>query len=322
MERTLPGHPVTSCADGWCVTDATAGGVNAVGQMLGLVGDEWTLLVMQQALLGATRYGEFRARLPISNSVLTRRLGALTEDGLLQRHRYQERPARDEYLITARGRTLWPVLVSIWEWERHWVTEHREPLPAMRHLGCDADFSPVLTCGSCGAPTASTEVTAAWGPSGGWSRSLPAVVTRRRSEEDRHDSPSGLFPQTMSVLGNRWAFAILVAAFTGTSRFSEFQRTLSAPPASIADRLQTFRDNGILTTTDGDRQYRLTPKGAAFLPVLVTALAWAQRSFPAPEGPAVILTHTGCGRGFFPVLVCDQCGERLTGPTVSAVGLS
>ncbi|OCB52057.1 HxlR family transcriptional regulator [Mycobacterium vulneris] len=287
--------------------------------MLALVGDEWTLLVMQQALLGATRYGQFTARLPISNSVLTRRLASLTKDGLLQRNRYQERPPRDEYLITSRGRALWPVLVSIWEWERHWVPEHREPLPRMRHLGCGADFTPALTCGVCGEPTVAGDVTARWGPSGGWSRSLPGVTTRRRSADDRRDSPSGLFPQTMSVLGNRWAFAILVAAFTGTSRFSEFQRVLAASPASIADRLQTFRDNGILTTSDGGPDYRLTPKGSAFLPVLVTALAWAQRSFPAPEGPAVVLTHTGHGHGFSPVLRCDRCGDRLTGATVSAV---
>ena len=31
--------------------------------MLGLLGDEWTLLIIQQALLGATRYGEFMRRL-------------------------------------------------------------------------------------------------------------------------------------------------------------------------------------------------------------------------------------------------------------------
>ena len=40
----------------------------------GLLGDEWTLLVIQQALMGATRYAEFKARLPISNSVLSSRL--------------------------------------------------------------------------------------------------------------------------------------------------------------------------------------------------------------------------------------------------------
>lgn len=301
------------------MTDTPPGRTNAVGQMLALVGDEWTLLVMQQALLGATRYGQFTTRLPISNSVLTRRLGSLTEDGLLQRRRYQERPPRDEYLVTPRGRALWPVLVSIWEWERHWVPEHREPLPRMRHLRCGADFTPVLTCADCGAPAAAGEVTAAWGPSGGWSRSLPAVTTRRRSVDDRRDSPSGLFPQTMSVLGNRWAFAIMVAAFTGTSRFSTFQRVLAAPPASLADRLQTFRANGILTTAGEDPRYRLTPKGEAFLAVLVTALTWAQRSFPDPEGPAVILTHAGWGHGFSPALRCDHCGDRLTGASVSVV---
>ena len=51
---------------------------NAVARMLGLLGDEWTLLVIQQALMGATRYGEFQARLPISHSVLSSRLRSLT----------------------------------------------------------------------------------------------------------------------------------------------------------------------------------------------------------------------------------------------------
>ena len=60
-----------------------AGDTNAVGRMLGLLGDEWTLLVIQQALMGATRYGEFQARLPISHSVLSSRLQSLTRDGLL-----------------------------------------------------------------------------------------------------------------------------------------------------------------------------------------------------------------------------------------------
>jgi hypothetical protein len=43
-------------------TTLTPGGTNAVGRILGLLGDEWTLLIIQQALLGATRYGEFIER--------------------------------------------------------------------------------------------------------------------------------------------------------------------------------------------------------------------------------------------------------------------
>src|SRR5689334_9594432 len=114
--------------------------------MLGLLGDEWTLLVIQQALLGVSRYGDFRERLPISNSVLTARLRSLSDEGVLKRRAYQSNPPRFEYVVTERGRSLWPVLLSIWEWERHWVPEHTDPLPDMRHDTCGSDFSPLATC--------------------------------------------------------------------------------------------------------------------------------------------------------------------------------
>lgn len=57
------------------------GGTNAIGRMLALLGDEWTLLIVRESLLGATRFSDF-ARLPISDAVLTARLQALVADGL------------------------------------------------------------------------------------------------------------------------------------------------------------------------------------------------------------------------------------------------
>ena len=287
---------------------------NAVARMLGLLGDEWTLLVVQQALLGATRFAEFKARLPISNSVLTGRLQSLTGDGLLERRVYQTNPTRSEYLVTPRSRSLWPVLLSIWEWERRWVPDHAERLPNMRHLACGGDFAPLLICRACGECASDKDVVAQWGPSGSWPRSIPVASTRRRSDER---ATAGLFPQTMSVLGNRWGFALLVAAFVGVSRFTDFQSQLGAPPGSIADRLSIFTANGVFVCADN--RYRLTEKGRALFAVLVVALQWAQRWFTAPEGPAVSLTHTGCGKRFGAVLICDQCAEPLTGAQVSAV---
>jgi DNA-binding HxlR family transcriptional regulator len=119
----------------------------------------------------------------------------------------------------------------------------------------------------------------------------------------------------MSVMGNRWGFALLVAAFVGMTRFTEFQTQLGAPPGSVADRLTIFTANGVMTLA-GNR-YRLTEKGRALYPVLVSALQWAQRWFREPEGPAVFLTHTACGRRFTAVLACDQCAEPLTGPQIA-----
>jgi DNA-binding HxlR family transcriptional regulator len=290
---------------------------NAVGRRLGILGDEWTLLVVQQALLGATRYGDFMTRLPISNSVLTRRLRALSSEGLLERRAYQMNPPRSEYVVTPRSRSLWPVLLSIWEWERRWVPDHAERLPGMRHTSCGGEFAPLVTCGSCGETASEKDVVAQWGPSGSWPRSMPVASTRRRSEADQRDAAAGLFPQTMSVLGNRWAFALLVGAFVGMSRFTDFQTQLGAPPGSIADRLSIFTANGVLVGVDN--RYRLTEKGRAFFPVLVCALQWAQHWFRAPEGPAVILMHTACGRRFAPVLACDQCARPLTGAQIAAV---
>jgi DNA-binding HxlR family transcriptional regulator len=119
----------------------------------------------------------------------------------------------------------------------------------------------------------------------------------------------------MSILGNRWAFALLVAAFVGASRFGDFQDQLGAPPGSLADRLQIFTANGVLAAGGG--RYRLTEKGRAVFPILITALQWAQRCFHAPEGPAVELVHTDCGATFEAVLACDQCAGPLRGAEVA-----
>jgi DNA-binding HxlR family transcriptional regulator len=296
-------------------TQLTPGGTNAVGRILGLLGDEWTLLIIQQALLGASRYGEFMQRLPISNTVLSNRLRALTDSDILVRAPYQSRPVRAEYLITQRGRAFWPVLLSIWDWERRWVPDHVHQLPGMRHTQCGSHFAPTLACRACGDAVTEKDVAARWGPSGSWSRSVPEATTRRRSSADGERGQAGLFPETMSVFGNRWAAAVLVCAFLGTSRFSDFQTQLGAPPSLLSGRLQTFCANGVLCTSR-ETNYQLTEKGRAFFPVIVAALQCGQHWFRAPEGPAVTLTHLGCGKPLIGQLTCDQCARPLKGAHV------
>ena len=295
-------------------TELEPGGTNAIGRMLGLLGDEWNLLILQQALMGANRYGQFMTQLPVSNSVLTKRLRMLVEEGLLT----------GDYDTTARSRSLWPVLLSIWEWERVWVSQHSELLPAMRHSRCGELFSPVLRCTACGGALADDDVELALGPSGQWSRSAPATTTRRRSESDASARQAGLFPQTMAVLGNRWAAALLVAAFLGTSRFTDFQVQLGVPPSLLTERLQTFCDMGVLTTAPAGQSeralYRLSDKGRALAGVLVTALQWAQRWFVAPEGPAIVVRHRDCGQALSGELACGRCGDRLSGAQVDVTG--
>jgi DNA-binding HxlR family transcriptional regulator len=291
-------------------TALPAGGANAIGRMLGLLGDEWNLLIIQQAVLGATRYSHFAARLPISNAVLTNRLRTLAAEGLLTQ-------ADGGYLPTARSRSLWPMLLLIWEWERTWVPEHADRLPDMHHNRCGQSFSPVLRCTDCGQPIGPVSAELSLGPSGSWDRCTPASATRRRADSQTSSRQAGLFPETMSVLGNRWAAALLVAAFLGANRFTDFQTQLGSPPSLLTERLQTFCQIGVLDGGTERGTYLLTDKGRAFFPILLTAMQWAQRWYRAPEGPAIVMTHRDCGAAFTGEVACGHCSERLTGAAVA-----
>ena len=298
-----------------------AGGTNAVGRMLGLLGDEWSLLIIRHSLLGVSRYGQFRAAMPISNSVLTQRLSRLAEHGLLERRVYRTNPLRAEYLPTERSITLWPMMLAIWEWERNWTGLDGEALPLRRHDSCGAAFNPLLTCGSCNREVDAREVRATWGPSGSWERSAPESSTRRRPD---FVPVSGLYPQTMELFGNRWSSALIGAAFRGLVRFSQFEAALGAPPTLIAERLRVFVGLGVLESRQharhpGRPEYHLTVKGRAFFPVVATALQWAEKWFTSPEGPAIVQTHQTCGQAFIARHACDQCHETLTSRTITIV---
>ena len=89
-----------------------------IARSVAFVGDAWSLLILRDANLGLTRFDEFRKSLNIAPTILTRRLATLTEEGLLEKRRYSERPPREEYLLTAAGRDFLPVLFMIGDWGR------------------------------------------------------------------------------------------------------------------------------------------------------------------------------------------------------------
>lgn len=94
----------------------------AIARSLGVLGERWTFLVLREAFLGTSRFGEFRERLGVASDVLTARLATLVEFGVLVRepyHRPGER-GRDAYLLTPAGRELDVVLGALQQWgDRH-----------------------------------------------------------------------------------------------------------------------------------------------------------------------------------------------------------
>lgn len=91
-----------------------------VARSLESVGDAWSILLLRDALAGMTRFDQFRKSLGIAPTMLTKRLKALTEDGLLEKRLYSERPPRDEYVLTEAGKDFLPILMMIGAWShRH-----------------------------------------------------------------------------------------------------------------------------------------------------------------------------------------------------------
>ncbi len=300
------------------------GGDNAIAFAVGVAADEWTLLILRHALqTGTRRFEDWQDLLPISAAVLASRLRLMSEQGILLPVEPDEEPRRREYRITPRGAALWPLMVTIWAWESRWAAGHAEEMPAMVHRACGHPFVPLLACRACGEVVPPREVTGDFGPSGSWPRSAPNTTMRRRSSGSANLGP-GFFPQSRALIGNRWSAAMLGAAYLGAHRFSHFQRRLGAPATVISDRLRTFGELGVLDATGAadraDRAtYRLTDKGRAFFPVVMSAIEWGQRWFLAPEGPAVVFRHRESDHGFSVLLLCSACSGPLSGREIEVV---
>ncbi len=91
-----------------------------IAQSLGVLTDWWTFLIVRDIAGGVTRFDGLQRGLGMSRRALTERLAALTEHGVLRRRRYTDRPPRYDYLLTAKGEGLLPVLIALQEWgDRH-----------------------------------------------------------------------------------------------------------------------------------------------------------------------------------------------------------
>ena len=95
-----------------------------IARSLDRVGEWWSILILRDALGGMTRFEQFEKSLKIAPNMLTRRLTALVESGMLEKRRYCERPPRDEYLLSQRGRDFRPVLLALLAFgNRHFAPE-------------------------------------------------------------------------------------------------------------------------------------------------------------------------------------------------------
>ncbi len=138
--------------------------------------------------------------------------------------------------------------------------------------------------------------------------------------------------RALSVVGERWTMLIIRDAFFGTRRFDQFQGNLGITRHRLSERLGKLVEAGVLVKVPyNDRpvryEYRLTRKGLALYPVLMSLARWGDEWMDKGEGAPLEYVHQKCGHKTHATLTCSECGDPLRpqevtpqlGPVLQAV---
>jgi DNA-binding HxlR family transcriptional regulator len=87
-----------------------------IARSLDVFGDWWSLLIIRDAFLGIRRFSEFQRSIGLAKNILTVRLRGLVDQGILETEPASDGSAYREYVLTPKGRGVFPVLVALRQW--------------------------------------------------------------------------------------------------------------------------------------------------------------------------------------------------------------
>jgi DNA-binding HxlR family transcriptional regulator len=118
-----------------------------IARSLEVIGERWTLLIVRDAFHGVRRFKDFQTHLDIPRAVLADRLSGLVDEGVLERRPDPGHAGRHQYVLTAAGRDLWPIVHALLVWGGR----HRSPNSLVfLHAACGAPLDDRGTCPVCG----------------------------------------------------------------------------------------------------------------------------------------------------------------------------
>ena len=100
-------------------------------------------------------------------------------------------------------------------------------------------------------------------------------------------------PSALEMMGDRWSFMILRAAFNGICHFEHFLEALGIARNILANRLTRLVEGGIMQREQmaDDRrkvEYRLTEKGVDLLPAMLALRQWGEKyGLGVPSNPVL-----------------------------------
>jgi len=97
-----------------------------VARPLDAIGDWWSLLIVRDAFDGLRRFGEFQKNLGLAKNILSVRLRNLVAHGIMETAPASDGSSYQEYVLTAKGRGLFPLLVALRQWGEEFFFEPDE----------------------------------------------------------------------------------------------------------------------------------------------------------------------------------------------------
>jgi DNA-binding HxlR family transcriptional regulator len=146
-----------------------------VAQALDQLGDAWTLLIIRDALVGATRFQHFESNLGIAKNVLADRLSKLVERGIFSKERLDEPGQRYEYKLTPKGRDLWILMTALRLWSDKWVFGEANVPSRFRERGTHREVAALIAVDAEGVPVEASELE--WAPGPGWPKGVKVEET-------------------------------------------------------------------------------------------------------------------------------------------------
>jgi DNA-binding HxlR family transcriptional regulator len=119
--------------------------------------------------------------------------------------------------------------------------------------------------------------------------------------------------RTLDIVGEKWALLAVREVFLGDRRFDEMVKRTGAPRDTLAARLRTLVNAGVLERRPYSEhparfEYFLTEAGLDLYPVITTLRAWGDTYLAGADGPPLVVEHKG-DHELAARLVCETCGE-------------
>ncbi|HEK1687227.1 TPA: helix-turn-helix transcriptional regulator [Pseudomonas putida] len=97
-----------------------------VARALEVLGDRWALMILRDAFDGLRRFSEFQKNLGLAKNILATRLKLLVETGLMALQPASDGSAYKEYVLTEKGRSVFPIVVGLRQWGERFQFEAGE----------------------------------------------------------------------------------------------------------------------------------------------------------------------------------------------------